>query len=213
MSQTSDQATFAKSMFSSQPFVILCNNRVVFGFLLFVSLALNFYAWSTLHMMVNLGLPSFSHYKFIALERRDGGFLGSNSTGGPGVLRFGLSDGLKTVESCDGGQTTSITADGSMLLSFNYAGAKRAARWSGWYIITSTEEGSQDRDPVSLPSARPISLRTWRGDVIRASPRIAEEFSILVPRSGLLAGCRGTWGRRDEPLFAHGLRSALLFTT
>jgi len=163
LSQTSDQATFAKSLFSSQPFVVLSNNKLVFGFLIFVSAALNLYTWLTLHLMVNLGLPSFSHYKFTALERRDGELLSSSSTGGPGVLRFGLSDGLKTVESCDGGQTTNITADGSMLLSFNYAGAKRTARWSGWYIITSTGEGSQGRDPVSLPSARPMSLRTWRG--------------------------------------------------
>lgn len=125
---------------------------MVFRILIVASLALHAYAWLTLLHMVNLGLPSFNHYRLTALERRDGAAV-VDPTRGPGVLRFGLIDGAQTTALCGGVRepTFNMTSDGAMLLSFELAGAmrKRSQPWDGWYIITALEEGSQAQDPVS----------------------------------------------------------------
>lgn len=145
------RATLTKTYLSSRPWMYAPSVTPIHVLLVTVNLCLIVYTAYTVDAMVRLGLPSFSHYKLTALERRDNATAALNP--GPGVSAFGMIAREMSTVVCSG--TTepalSVTEENDMLLSLpQVAGGKRSRSWAGFYIVTSRKPGSEGEDPVNL---------------------------------------------------------------
>lgn len=144
------RATLTKTFLSSRPWMYAPSISAVHFLLVTVNMGLIVYVAFTIHGMVRLGIPRFSHYKMTALERRDNFTTALNP--GPGVSAFGMIARENNIVVCSGltGPTLTVTEENDMLLSFPEAdGSKLKPKWGGFYIETSRVPGSQGEDPVS----------------------------------------------------------------
>jgi hypothetical protein len=149
-----EKASIRHYFLSSSPIAIACNMPWVRVVLLILSLFLFAVEIRTIYVIINLGLPAFNHYKFTALQRRDGG-----DPVGPGIYTFGLltqENGGHSVQ-CPAqlNQAVFTRENASMVMSMSpdYRACgdciwRPTERLTGWYFVTDAGTSTLEADPV-----------------------------------------------------------------
>ena len=156
----SRDASPLKAVYSSRPYAIIVNIRLVRVMILLAALAFMGYTLNVLYNLIHCRIQTFTHYKLTVMERRDNSTMPWERKRGPGVDRFGMLEmGTLGVRQCKEGASTNltITADDGMLLSY----ATKTVSFSGWYVVTAKEPASARDDPVLFKIFGSNNLEDW----------------------------------------------------
>jgi hypothetical protein len=148
----------SKVFFSSSPMAVAWNIHVVRYSLLVVYISFLAIGSWTVNCIIRMGLPHFPHYRFTALELRNGGNITS-----PGIKTFGLlveERGGHTVN-CKARllNATFIESGASLTLSLpsEYDPSMNQRRTTGWYFVTADGSRPPELDPVGVCKAEDIA--------------------------------------------------------